>query len=63
MTFRPLTLSAARFVVRAAGNIGEGNIGIAIIFRVEQHGQGKGDIFRGQRRTVAEGQIGRSLMV
>jgi hypothetical protein len=63
MTFRPLTLSAFPLYTRAAGNIGERNIGIAVVFRVQQHGEGKGDIFGGQRRTVAKGQIGRSLMV
>ena len=45
------------FILGAAGNVGEGNIGIAVILWIQQHGQSKGDIFRGERRAVAEGQI------
>ncbi len=42
-------VSFAGFVVRPAGDIGRGDVGIAIIAGVEQDRQGKGDIFRRQR--------------
>ena len=42
-------VSLAGFVFCAASDIGLGDVGIAIIFGVEQDRQGKGDIFRRQR--------------